>query len=413
MVSIRHIVLSIVLVFACVGCTPEQPKDTVILWTAFEGSELETLREQVELFEKNSGRRVTLLKVPFDGFRNKVMVAGPAGQGPDILIAPHDWIGMLETAGLLAPIPKEVIDPENNQFLPVALKAASYNGGIHSAPMMMGCVVLARNTELCPEKPQDLNSLVSIALQCQEADNGARGFAYELRNFYFSWAFLAGFGADFLAPFSAKTLDISELKFDTPEAVKGTEWIASLRQQYDLVQPGTTNEGAVDLFLNGKMGMILCGPWNLGAIRKAGIDYELEPIPPGPSGNSSPFVEVTGALLTKYSVGKPGVNELLTFLSSPETVAALCQSSGRAPTRTDATELLKKQVSDPIVARDLELFAQAAELGTPIPNHPAMAAVWEPAKQALELITTGQVPAESELERTTERVREKIRFMTE
>jgi maltose-binding protein MalE len=39
--------------------------------------------------------------------------------------------------------------------------------------------------------------------------------------------------------------------------------------------------------------------------------------------------------------------------------------------------------------------------------------VWEPVEQALELITTGQADPAEELERTTQRVRDKIRFMTE
>ena len=65
------------------------------------------------------------------------------------------------------------------------------------------------------------------------------------------------------------------------------------------------------------------------------------------------------------------------------------------------------------VSRDLNLFSQAAQQGTPLPNHPAMAPVWASMKTALELITTGQTPADEELERTTERVRTKIRFMME
>ena len=31
-------------------------------------------------------------------------VAGPAGEGPDIIIGAHDWLGELVTNGLLAPI---------------------------------------------------------------------------------------------------------------------------------------------------------------------------------------------------------------------------------------------------------------------------------------------------------------------
>jgi len=397
---------------AC-GCSKGPPKDAVVLWTAFEGVELDTLRERVADFERESGRQVALLKVPFASLRQKVLVAGPALQGPDILIGPHDWIGLLQTADLLAPIPDKVLTGQGEVFYPICLKAVTYDNARYLAPMMMECVVLARNTEMCPSEPETLDELVEIAQRTQDRANNILGFAYELDNFYFTWAFMAGFGTDFLAPFYQKDFQIDQLQFNTPASVAGATWVADLRLKYELVPPGMKNETAVDLFLNKKLGMMLCGPWNLGAIRKAGISYALQPIPAGPKGPSSPFVGVTGAMLNKYSAEKPGVEELLLFLSSAETGARLCESSGRAPTRTDTAKLLSERITDPAVTSDLQLFSSAAQSGTPLPNHPAVAPVWDIMKQTLELITTGQTTPEVELARTTERVRAKIRFMME
>jgi maltose-binding protein MalE len=397
MPGLRHLIALVLLALTLCGCAPKTSKDTVVLWTAFEGVELETLRHRVDDFMKETGHDVAMLKVPFPSLQRKVLVAGPALQGPDVLIGPHDWIGILETADLLAPIPSEVVKSNDER--------------VYSAPMMMECVVMVRNTALVPRKPDDLAELVQMAQETQKGD--VLGFAYRPDDFYFTWAFLAGFGADFLAPFSDKNLDLDKLDFNTPQAVQGAEWVADLQLTYKLIPPGMENQTAVDLFLNGRLGMMLCGPWNLGAIRKAGISYELEPIPEGPVADCSPFVGVTGAMMSRYSAEKPGVKELIAFLSTAETGAQLCQASGRAPTRLDTAKLLSERVTDPAVSRDLNLFSQAAQQGTPLPNHPAMAPVWASMKTALELITTGQTPADEELERTTERVRTKIRFMME
>lgn len=412
MTCLRRLIWILVAVCVC-SCSKGPPKDHVILWTAFDGAEEETLRRRVQDFTAETGHQVTLLKVPFKTFQRKVLVAGPALQGPDILIGPHDWIGLLETAELLAPIPDDIIHPRDERYFEVATQAVTYAGAIYSAPMMMDCVVLARNTELCPEKPTSLEGLVRIAQSCQNKETGVRGFSYKVDNFYFSWGFIAGFGADFLTPFRNKELNLDSIEFATPGAVEGLDWVADLRQKHKLVEDGMDNQIAVDLFLNKKLAMMICGPWNLGAIRKAGIPYALEPLPPGPAGDSSPFVGVTGAMLGKHSTDKAGVKELLAFLASPETGAALCESSGRAPTRLDTADLLKERVEDPAISSDLNLFSQAAQNGTPMPNHPAMSAVWAPIEDALELVTTGQSGAENELKRTTQRVRAKIRFMTE
>lgn len=395
------------------GCRAAPKRNDLVVWTAFEGGEFVTLNKLLNDFQTQSGRKVILLKVPFASLRQKVLVAGPALQGPDVLIGPHDWVGMLQTADLLAPIPERVVSGENDDFYPIALKAGTFAESRYLAPMMMECVVLARNTELCPTKPESLEQLVETALACQREHPGVGGFSYEIDNFYFTWGFMAGFGTDFLEPFSSKDLDIDKLRFDSQEAAAGAEWVADLRLKHKLVNAGVKNDLVVDLFLNKKLGMMLCGPWNLDAIRKAGIPYSLEPIPPGPKAPSSSFVGITGAMLSRYAEGKPGVEELLLFLSSAESSAELCRSAARPPTREKTAKLLAELVTDPAVTRDMALFAQAASSGTPLPNHPAMQPVWDIMKQALELITSGQVAAKSELERTTERVRAKIRFMME
>ncbi len=408
----RLILLCLVLMLAC---APKVDEDTVVLWTAFDGIELSTLQRRLDEFEKTTGQKVVMLKVPFNNLRQKVLVASPARQGPDLLIGPHDWVGLLQTADLLSPIPSDIINPQNPSFFPIAKQAVTFGGQIYSAPMMMECVVLARNTELCPIKPESLDQLVTEALACKEKNPGVGGFGYQLENLYFSWPFLAGFGADFLAPLNQPTLNVDSLQFDTPEAVAGCDWIADLGdRKYKLVPRDMNNDVAVELFLKGRQGMILCGPWNMGAIRDSGVPYTLDPLPPGPVKPSSPFVGVTGVMIGRYSVEKQGVKELVAYLTSPEVTAELCQSAARAPTRQETAEKLKTLVTDPVVARDLALFATAAQAGTPMPNHPAMsAAVNTSMAGALQLITTNQVTTSEELKRTTERVRAKIRFMTE
>ena len=409
----RIMMLALLLLMAC---APKVDPDEVVLWTAFEGEELATLRAAVDEFRASSGLKVTVLKVAFAGFQQKIMIAGPARQGPDLLIGPHDWIGQLRTADLLAPIPGELISADNPSFYDIAKRCVTFDGVIYSAPLMMECVVLARNTTLVPSKPENLQQLVQAAQACAEKNPGVLGFAYQMRNYYFTGAFMAGFGADFLAPFSQPELDLETINFATPEGIAGATWISDLGQgrKDNLIPLDMTNDTAVELFLKGRLGMILCGPWNLGAIRSSGTPYSLEPLPDGPARPCSPFVGVTGVMMSRFSADKKGVKELMAHLSSPEVTARLCQSAARAPARVETAERLKSMVTDPEVARDLDVFSQAAQNGTPMPNHPAVgAAFWSSMQSCFELIITGQVAPAEELKQTSERVRSKIRFMTE
>lgn len=398
------------------ACAPKTDPNEVVLWTAFEGEEEITLRTVVAEYQQSSGVKVTVLKVPFAGFQRKMLIAGPARQGPDLLLGPHDWIGQLCTAQLLAPAPTDLISADNPSFYDIAKRCVSFDGAIYSVPLMMECVVLARNTSLVPTRPETLAQLVGVAKASQERNPGVMGFAYQMKNYYFTGAFMAGFGADFMAPFDQPELDLDAINFATPQAIAGATWISDLAEGHteNLVPLDMTNDLAVELFLKGKLGMILCGPWNLGSIRSSGIAYELQPLPAGPAGKSSPFVGVTGLMLSRFSTEKPGVKEFMTYMASPEVTARLCKAAGRAPARQETAARLKQIVTEADVARDLDLFSTAAQNGTPMPNHPAVgAAFWSSMESAFELILKGQVEIEQELQDTTERVRAKIRFMTE
>lgn len=414
---LRHWLLALLLLWLS-GCAPQTDPNAVVLWTAFEGAEYDTLLGQVEGFKKTTGQDVVVLKVPFAAFQQKMLIAGPARQGPDLLIGPHDWIGQLCTVGLLAPVPSEIVDGASPSFYDIAKRAVTFDGKIYSAPLMMECVVLARNTALCPDKPETLDQLVEQASACAEKNPGVLGFAYEMRDFYFTGAFMAGFGADFLSAFSAAgaELDLSAINFDTPEGVAGATWVADLAKgnKHNLVPQDMKNNTAVELFLKGRLGMMLCGPWNMGAVRASGIPYVLEPLPDGPARPCSPFVGVTGVMLGSYSTEKKGVKELMAYLVSPEVTARLCQSAARAPARVETAQELKRSIEDPVIAKDLELFSAVAQKGIPMPNHPAVGATfWSAMQGAFELIIKGQVTPSAELKSASERVRAKIRFMTE
>ena len=108
--SLRRFIILILTALLLAGCGKTIPKDTLVIWTAFQNEEFKALQAQVEAFQQKSNHKTIILQVPFNSLRQKILVAGPALQGPDVLIGPHDWVGLLQTAGLLAPIPKEVVE---------------------------------------------------------------------------------------------------------------------------------------------------------------------------------------------------------------------------------------------------------------------------------------------------------------
>jgi len=399
-------VLLVLLILLLSGCAQQRDPRTVVLWTAYE-VEIPTLRELVAKFSQQTGRPVEVLQVPFNGLQNKFMVAAPAGQGPDLIIGPQDWLGVFATAELLEPVPGSVLDPARPDLVPVALEAESFGGQVYGFPMMTGCLAMLRNPQLMPESPRNLEELKSMALKVQTST--VKGFYYDLQDFYFSFPFFSAFGAS-LFESGPQGLDPMRLGLASPGGVKAADYLRELRQS-GLIPLGTKNDFAKSLFLEGKVAATLNGPWFIGDVRKANVPYVIEPIPPGPGGRkASPLVGVDGLMLNKVALQREGALELMAFLTAKEQLVALALASGRPPARRSALEEAQK---DPQAGADIAAFARVSEQGVPMPNLPQTNVIWEPMEQSLAIITKGQAPAQAELEQTQARILTKIKLMME
>ena len=74
---------------AQLGCANSSP-EAVILWHAYRGDEAKALEETVNAYrQRPNAAHVRLVAVPYDAFANKLRVAVPRGNGPDLFIFAH------------------------------------------------------------------------------------------------------------------------------------------------------------------------------------------------------------------------------------------------------------------------------------------------------------------------------------
>lgn len=405
----RRLALLLLLVaWACSACGSNvvDRGGSVRLWTGISDVEYPILVQIVEDFEKkNPDIQVDLLKVPFEQLRNKFLIAAPADLGPDLLMGPQDWVGVLATAGMLEPLPPGHAPGED--FLPATVEAVTFDGEPYAAPLLMDCLAIFRNPEILPEAPKTLPELVQKAVEIDRQGKGVRGFYYDLQDLYFSWAFFNAHGAYVFGSREGRT-DPFDVGLDNQGAVEAALFLRSLRLEHRLISPGATPDIAKSLFLDRKAAMIVNGPWMLGDLRNARIPYVIDPFPPTAQGKlPKPFVGVQGIMLNKAAGQRDKALQLLAHLVSDESLVRLSEASGRPPARRSALTLASRNP-------DIAAFAQLADGGSPMPNHPAVQAVWEPMRQSLELITTnGAMDAEAELRATKQRIVEKIHVMLE
>ena len=115
-------------------------------------------------FGELEGITVQVVEVPFDQIDAQLSIAGPAGEGPDIVTGAHDWLGELVSNGVIAPID---LGPDADLYAPVAIEAFTYDGALYGVPYTIENIALIRNVDLVPDTPATFEDLEATALALQ------------------------------------------------------------------------------------------------------------------------------------------------------------------------------------------------------------------------------------------------------
>lgn len=244
-------------------------------WTMWSGSTLQLLNKMVTTFNaSHPGIHVTETNIPSDPVTStaKILSAIAAGDAPDIFTEWYPEIGSFAADG-------DIVNM--NQFLtgqyagfekweyPVAVQAASYQGGLYAVPMSLNSWALYYNTALLNKygiksPPKTLAQFDADQAKMWVIDNGKvvqMGFYPDVNENGFQF-YTSFFGATNCFN-KAGRYDLESC----PGAKAEMNWIASYdKYPYGQVQALSTALGQVaggqtDIWIAGKSGFVLSGPW--------------------------------------------------------------------------------------------------------------------------------------------------------
>jgi arabinogalactan oligomer/maltooligosaccharide transport system substrate-binding protein len=316
-------------------------------------------------FTEESGVDVELVQKDFGEIQEQFIAQVPTGEGPDITIGAHDWLGNLVTNGVVAPV--ELGDTAGD-FQQVAIDAVTFEGQIYGVPYSIENIALVRNTELAPEAPETYDEMLAMG---EEAGTefpfivqvGPESDPYHL------YPFQTSFGAPVFGQNEDGTYNPEELSLGNEGGVEFANWLAEQGEAGNL-NLDLTGELAIERFNAGDSPFIITGPWNVPAAQEAGIDVAIDPIPSAGGEPAQPFVGVNAFFVSAESENQLAANEFLSnYLGTEEVQTALYEAGGRAPANTAAFEAAS---SDPIVGG----FGAVGAEAVPMPNIPEMGKVW-------------------------------------
>jgi arabinogalactan oligomer/maltooligosaccharide transport system substrate-binding protein len=167
---------------ACGGSTPAESDDggtgevptrgdaDLVIWT--DPIKLPAVEAVAETFAAANGISVAVQAVATD-LQPNFVTANAAGNGPDVVVGAHDWIGNLVQNGSIDPLQ---LTPEQLQgYSEKAVQATTYDGQLYGVPYGIEAIALYRNTDVVADEPANLDEAIADGLAAVEAGEVAVG----------------------------------------------------------------------------------------------------------------------------------------------------------------------------------------------------------------------------------------------
>lgn len=338
---------------------------TLTVWV--DSERVDALQGAADAYSEETGVEVEIVGKDNNTIKDDFIQQVPTGEGPDITMGAHDWLGELSTNGVVAPL--ELGDSAGD-YLDVAINASTYEGTVYMLPYAVENIAILRNADLVPEAPATFDDMIAAGQAAGldkpfVVEQGAEGNPYHL------YPFQTAFGAPVFGT-NDEGYDPTDLQLGNEGGIEFANWLGS-QGKTGAGNFNTDIDGdiAKQAFLDGTAAFWLTGPWNVGAALDGGINVAIDPVP-SPTGDvASPFAGVKGFFVSSESENKVAANDfLVNYIGTEDVQLDLFEAGNILPALSAAAETAS---SDPII----EGFAAVGADAVPMPAIPAMGSVWQ------------------------------------
>jgi maltose/maltodextrin transport system substrate-binding protein len=348
----------------------------------------QALQPLAQKFEKEIGVKTTI-ETP-EKLTNGFPLAAQVGKGPDVVIWAHDKVGEWADGGLIAPI--EVPDEFAHKFFPKAWAAVGHEKRTWGYPIALETVTLIYNKRLLGvPPPTDLSQLVALNQKIKAKDPGVTTILWDYKSAYYSWGILDSAGG-YIFGKKGTDYDLNDVGVASAGSVEALSQIIALVN--DGILPKSITYNVVEeLMGQGRLAMMISGPWAWANLRQHGIDFGVAPMP-GVNGKlGRPFVGVMGAYLNRSSPNQDLAKEFLEHYLLTE--AGLKVMNHARPIGVPALiSLYNRMAKNRPLLRDMKT---AVDYGEIMPNIPEMSRFFSTVGAAIQISTTDRASAQAAL----------------
>jgi arabinogalactan oligomer / maltooligosaccharide transport system substrate-binding protein len=370
----------------------ERADADLVIWA--DDTRTPVIEPFAEQFAEEQGISVAVQEVPEEDMRDLVSLQAPAGEGPDVFIGAHDWLGQLVEDGVVAQLD---LGGGEGDYLDVATQAFNYDGANYGLPYSIENIALFRNTELVPEPVGSLEEMAEIANGLVEDGEAEIPVGWQQPDVYHNYWVVTATGGYVFAQDDDGSYDASDVGIDSEGALEAASVFADLTEQGVLSQD-VDYDVMIDTFSRGAAPFAVTGPWAIADFDEGDVEYEIDGLPTVEGGTPAPFVGVQGFMISAFSEQELAARTFVVdFMGTEDAQLELYEAGNRPPALQSAFDQV---ADDPMVAG----FGEAGAEGAPMPAIPQMGSVWDAWTNAYTNILSGQ-DAESAFEEAAEQVR--------
>jgi len=323
---------------------------------------------------------VNLVVEEVASIRDNFVVAAPAGEGPDIFIGAHDWLGQVVASGLVLPID---LGDKAASFTAVSIEGCTFAGELYCMPYATENLGFFYNTDLIETPPTTWEEAVEMGQALIDSGDVTYGMALSGTT-YDAFPIMTSFGGYIFGQDDAGNYDPSDVGVDGEGMIAAGEWI-SAQVASGWMSDNTDWDTAHVLFETGEIPFLMAGPWALDRLDASGVPYAITNFPSG----GRPFAGVQAFFINSFSENTLLAQAFLTeFIATEEVMTELLEVGHRASAY--------KPVFEATEDANLAAIGLAGAEAMLMPAIPEMGSVWGSWGDAFALIIqSGEEPADA------------------
>lgn len=383
--------------------TPDRPPVTLKVWVMDRvgTAAMAEVTAAIQEWAAQTGNKVEVTEGNQFEMLNKIPVAIPAGEGPDVFMSLNNYIGGHYAAQLIVPVENALAPADRAKYSQGALDAFTLDGHLLGIPIAADVNALVYNKALVTKVPETMDELLAIAKDFRA--KGQYALLFPIDNFWFSYPFFSAYGG-YLFKWTDKGWDPTDVGFGTPGAIEGLAYLRALVEKHNLMPADVTWDVMNSMFTEGKAAMIINSPMTIPSYKEAGIQVGVAPIPKTPNGAyPRPLATYTGFSVSAYSKHLEEAVALAAYLGPNAPLRVFKANPGNIPVFTEV-------LNDPSAKQDPELAGWLSQLehSDPLPSINEMNFVWGPATSAFQSVVHGTETPENALKAAQEAITKAI-----